>query len=197
MKKKILAISVLAVLSVGAVVLAAPLQDYSKGNGQIDLNYGFKQKAGSIDGDSGIAGVGATVGLGNRWGAQYTYSTMDASQGGRKADVREHQLRALYQLKPNISLYAGLTHVGVNQRAYDTSATGMQVGVIGQVPLTDRVTGWASVGVGDDVNTYEVGLGYRITPQIDAHLLYRDSQVDINNWNDDVKGWQAGLGYRF
>ena len=38
---------------------------------------------------------------------------------------------------------------------------------------------------------------YDITPNWDAHIKYRSSSVDVDNYDDDVKGWQVGMGYKF
>ena len=67
----------------------------------------------------------------------------------------------------------------------------------GQVPVVDKVTAFGSVGIGDDVNTYEVGVGYNFNENLDAHVKYRRDDIDVNNYDNDVKGWQVGMGYKF
>ena len=95
-----------------------------------------------------------------------------------------------------VSAFAGGSYV--KTETYNTTKSyGYQVGLKGQLPLAARWQGFASVGVGDDVNTYEVGVGYDITPNWDAHIKYRSSSVDVDNYDDDVKGWQVGMGYKF
>ena len=54
-----------------------------------------------------------------------------------------------------------------------------------------RWQGFASVGVGDDVNTHEVGVGYDIAPNWDADVKYCSSSVDADNHDDDVKGCRS------
>ncbi|MBF1335436.1 MAG: outer membrane beta-barrel protein, partial [Megasphaera micronuciformis] len=49
----------------------------------------------------------------------------------------------------------------------------------------------------DDVNTYEVGVGYNFNENLDAHVKYRRDDIDVNNYDNDVKGWQVGMGYKF
>ena len=101
-----------------------------------------------------------------------------------------------YRFTPYLSVYGGGSYVKTetynNKKSY-----GYQVGLKGQLPLTDRLQGFASVGVGDDINTYEIGVGYDITSDWDAHIKYRDSKVDVDNYDDNVKGWQVGMGYKF
>ena len=49
----------------------------------------------------------------------------------------------------------------------------------GQVPVADKVTAFGSVGIGDDVNTYEVGVGYNFNENLDAHVKYRRDDIDV------------------
>ncbi len=46
-------------------------------------------------------------------------------------------------------------------------------------------------------HSYEIGVGYNFTDNLDAHIKYRRDDVDVNNYDDDVKGWQVGVGYKF
>ena len=63
--------------------------------------------------------------------------------------------------------------------------------------MGSRLQGFASLGFGDDVSSYEVGVGYDITPSWDAHVKYRSANVDVDNYDDEVEGWQVGMGYKF
>ena len=66
--------------------------------------------------------------------------------------------------------------------------------LVGNYRFTPYLSAFAG---GSYVNTYEVGVGYDITPNWDAHIKYRSSSVDVDNYDDDVKGWQVGMGYKF
>ncbi len=43
------------------------------------------------------------------------------------------------------------------------------------------------------------GKGYLASraENFNAHVKYRRDDIDVNNYDDDVKGWQVGMGYKF
>lgn len=193
MKKIGLAIALTALVSASAVSLAAPIRNPEAGDLKANVNYGFHQKEGSRDADSRFTGGDVTYVVTDNLDVQYV-NNYTKGNGGNK--VNEHYLLGNYRLTPYISAYAGGSYVKT-ETYNNTKSYGYQVGLKGQLPLTDRLQGFASVGVGDDVNTYEIGLGYDLTSDWDAHIKYRDSSVDVDNYDDDVRGWQVGMGYKF
>jgi opacity protein-like surface antigen len=194
MKKTILSLALMTMLATGAVAMAAPLQNPQAGEFKLNLNYGFSQKEAGHDAHSRFAGGDLTYGVGHNLSLQYA-NNMTRSDDSRKID--EHLFSGIYQVSQYISAYGGITYVKTDFPQSDRHATGYQVGLKGQLPLTDRITGFASVGVGDDVNSYEVGMGYAFNNGWDAHLKYRRSSIDVDNYDDSVKGWQVGMGYKF
>ena len=36
-----------------------------------------------------------------------------------------------------------------------------------------------------------------MTKDWDAHIMYRRADIDVDNYDDTVKGWQIGMGYKF
>ncbi|WP_301859053.1 porin [uncultured Megasphaera sp.] len=193
MKKTALAAVLAALLSIGAVSMAAPLKDQQAGDFKANVNYGFDQEEGSRSADSRFTGGDVTYALSERFDVQYANNYTKGDNGNK---INENYLIGNYRLAPNLSVYAGGSYVKT-ETYNNTKSYGYQVGVKGQLPLTDRLQGFASVGVGDDVNTYEVGLGYDLTSDWDAHVKYRSSSVDVDNYDDEVKGWQVGMGYKF
>lgn len=188
MKKTLVLTAALAAMAVS--VWAAPMGGTEKGDVRLDLNYGFNQEVADIDGDNGIVGGDATIGLGNNWGFQYENYTVDTTYG----KVEDHHFRALYKVTPNVGVYAGVSHVNI---AHYNDSTGAEIGVTGQIDLSDKAFAWGSIGLGEDVNTYELGVGYQVAPQMDVHLAYHESSYDFKNVDNDVKGWQLGVGYQF
>lgn len=191
--KKILLATLLAALTVSSAALAAPLKNPQAGDLKANLNYGFSQKEGDHDAGSRFTGGDVTYMLSNRWGVQYNNNYTKRDEHHR---INEHSLVGDYHFSPYLSAYGGATYVKTHTYN-DKSSYGYQVGLKGQIPLAERWQGFASLGVGDDVDTYEVGVGYDITPEWDAHIKYRRSSVDVDNYDDDVKGWQIGMGYKF
>ena len=102
--------------------------------------------------------------LSNRWDIQYVNNY---TKGDNDNKINENYLVGNYRFTPYLSAFAGGSYV--KTETYNTTKSyGYQVGLKGQIPLAARWQGFASVGVGDDVNTYEVGVGYDITPNWDA-----------------------------
>ncbi len=193
MKKIVLASVLAAIVSVNAVSFAAPIRDPQEGDLKADINYGFDQKEGSRSAKDRFTGGDVTYALNNKWDIQYTNNNTKGDNGFK---INENYLTGNYRLTPYISAYAGGSYVKTETWS-SKHAYGYQVGLKGQLPISDKWQGFASVGVGDDVNTYEVGVGYDITSNWDAHVKYRKSSVDVDNYDDDVKGWQVGMGYKF
>ncbi len=193
MKHIVLAGVLAALVSVSAVSLAAPIKDPQAGDLKANVNYGFDQKEGGRSAESRFTGGDVTYVLTDKWDVQYVNNYTKGDVGTK---VNENYLLGNYRLTPYISAYAGGSYV--KTETWNTKKSyGYQVGLRGQLPLGSRLQGFASVGVGDDVNTYEVGVGYDITPSWDAHIKYRESSVDVDNYDDEVKGWQVGMGYKF
>lgn len=193
MKILSIALTIAALTCVSAVSLAAPIKNPSAGDLKANINYGFGQKEGDRDADSRFTGGDVTYVLTDNLDIQYINNYTKGDNGNK---INEHYLLGNYRLTPYVSAYAGGSYVKTetynNKKSY-----GYQLGLRGQLPLAERWQGFASVGVGDDINTYEIGVGYDITPDWDAHIKYRDSSVDVDNYDDNVKGWQVGMGYKF
>ena len=193
MKKIGLTLAVTALVSVSAVAFAAPIKYPQAGDLKANINYGFDQEEGGRSADSRFTGGDVTYVLNDNLDLQYVNNKTKGTNGNR---INEHYLVGNYRLTPYVSAYAGGSYV--NTETYNhTKSYGYQVGLKGQLPLAERWQGFASVGVGDDVNTYEIGVGYDITPEWDAHIKYRDSDIDVDNYDDSVNGWQVGMGYKF
>lgn len=208
MDKKILT-GALAAMMISSTALAAPLSDYTEGSAAVDVKYSLSQDikgesnglAGKHDLDDHLSG-GLTYGLGNNLAVQYNYTDNKLDFGGDRIIAQE--LNLLYKLNPNLSAYAGLNRnrYSVN-RGYDSSETGVQIGVIGQTKLSDDLTAWAMLGAGNKRTAYEIGLGYGITDNLDLNIYY-----DYNKYKDNenalgrdfdakAKGFGMGVTFKF
>ena len=150
---------------------------------------------GHRDARSHFSGGDVTYVLNDKVDVQYDNNNTKASSNGDR--VNEHGLRAIYHFNPYVSAFGGATKVDTKFAGHRDHDWGGQVGLEGRVPIADKVTGFGSVGIGDDVNTYEIGVGYNFNENLDAHVKYRRDDIDVNNYDDDVKGWQVGMGYKF
>ena len=86
---------------------------------------------------------------------------------------------------------------GTAIRTHDTEL-GVQAGVIGHVPLTDKVNGFAKAGWGNDIKqSYQVGAQYEVKPNIDLNVYYGYDKYSVNDNDKTSKGLHAGVGYTF
>ncbi|MCH4166589.1 MAG: porin family protein [Megasphaera sp.] len=193
MKKILLAGVLAALMSVSAVSMAAPIKNPQQGDLKANVNYGFDQKEGGRDAGSRFSGGDVTYVINDNLDLQYVNNY---TKGDNNNKINENYVIGNYRLTKYVSAFAGGSYVKTdtynNQHSW-----GYQVGLKGQLPIAEKWQGFASVGVGDDVNSYEVGVGYDITPNWDAHVKYRRADVSVDNYDDTVKGWQVGMGYKF
>ena len=193
MKKNVLLGMLVVAVSVSSLAMAAPNKNPQTGDLKANVNYGFDQKEGDRGADSRFTGGDVSYTINPRVDLQYMNNY---TKGDNDNKLNEHYLLGVYRFNPYVSAYGGMSYIKADTYRND-HYYGYQVGLRGQIPLAARWQGFASVGVGDDANTYSVGVGYDITDNWDAHIVYRRSDIDVDNYDDTVKGWQVGMGYKF
>lgn len=216
--KKVLS-GVAALLMVSSVGFASPLTDYSQGKVALDLSVRSSNDVTAdgtdFDGKTSNVNYGVTVGLGNKFAFQYKQDNADAKDKYDSVGVNGHpelgsnQYNVLYQLNPNVSAFVGLTNTQPTLKSTFGSqdgkhTTGYQVGVIGTVPLGDKTTAYASLGYGDQIEDYELGLGYAVAQNLELNVGYKDTKFKKLNMNQgdsdfDYKahGLTYGVTYKF
>ena len=135
-----------------------------------------------------------TVGIADRWAIQYrnvnakskTVYVFDDGDGvnvyaDNKLNVNEFNV--LYSVTSNISAFAGYvrTKSTVNftddiNSLSDTmsgSKNTWQIGLLGVVPIVDRLSLYGVLGVGSKWQNYEIGLSYAFTKNVAFNLDYR------------------------
>ena len=178
MNKKVLVATLAATMLTGAAFAAAvPVTDINQGDSKIGVEYSFSQ---NVTGESGHAdgfGVNLQTGLTDKWALQYSFNKINLDD---RSDIKDHQLNAVYDIHPNFNVYAGGTYI----KAAGDHETGLQVGVIGHMPLADRLEGFAKVGFGTDIkNTYQVGATYALNNEFDLSLYYQYDKYDTQAEN--------------
>lgn len=202
--KKHVVIGLTAAMSISAVVAcASPMDSYEQGKIAIDLGMSISPTVESgiddgFDGKNRFYG-GITCGLGDGWGVQYKYADSkgneweDFSSGGIASTaafdlrLKAQEFNVLYQVDKNHTAFLGYTHnkhqldsvatlggVTLLDFSNTTSNSGYQIGIIGRYDLGNRMTGWASVGLGNKRTTWELGLGYDITDNVEWNISYND-----------------------
>lgn len=207
MKKKGIVLGVMAAtLLTSAVAYAAPMTSMEKGTGKVDASMAFGSSAKADLGGDGTYDLdgknryrlGATYGLGDNWGIEYKYVNNEASRVD--GSLQSNQLNAIYQFNPNVAAFAGF----VNNRAkafggeWKDSQSGYQVGVLGRMDVAKRTSAWASIGVGNVLTAYEVGVGYDLTHNFDLNLFYNDTKYkDIDGLDIKTHSVNLGVTYHF
>ena len=204
MKKRLLASVVVSALCVGfaAMASAAPMTDFNKGEGQIDLGT-WHSNAGFDDYDFGykwnLTG-GVEYALANKLGLQYAYHGLNAKndrytdEGGGDLSGRQHEVNLLYNLCKGVAVSAGWSRIGVEEAANNIA----QLGLVGKAPLGKNfaVYGLASIGT-KSTFTGEAGLAYTFAKDFDLNVGYRYLKTDLEDQGGKFKGLLLGLTYRF
>ena len=175
---------------------------------------------------------GVTVGLGHNFALQYKYDKTEAKEVNTYYDasgytekdngkVTVNTVNVLYKVNPAVSAYVGNRHAAGemhNQWGYydydgsfvsdaetriSASKNYAQAGVIGQVKLAKDLSGWGDLGIGPDLLTCELGVGYHITSNLAANVSYDYAKYkDLasyagHDFDITTKGWKAGITLSF
>ena len=188
--KKLVLLTLAAPVVAGSAFAAAPVTKISDGSTKVQADYAFKQHVSKGGGNSNDGfGVSLQHDLSNKTAVQYSYDKLNAKNG----DIKDHQLALVYKVHPNVNVYGAGTAIRTN----DTEL-GFQAGVIGHVPLTEKVNGFAKAGWGNDIKqTYQVGAQYEVRPDVDLNVYYGYDKYSVNSNDKTAKGLHAGVGYSF
>ena len=202
MKKIVLGVVAASLLATSAAY-AAPMTSMDKGTGKIDAAFtmgsslkGEGSNGQSIDfGGNNRYRLGATYGLGDKLGIDYKYV---AHAGDEDSSVQSHQLNLMYQFNPNVAAFAGYVHNRAKVQDESNTQNGYQVGVLGNMKIAKRTTAWASIGVGNKITAYEIGVGYDLTKNFDVNLFYNDTKYKGFDGADfKTHGVNLGVTYHF
>lgn len=216
MKKRVLA-TIVAISAISSVGFASPMTDYSQGNVAVDLSVRASNHT-DMDGNSGDGktanfNYGLTVGMGDNWAFQYKKDNADSktfTEGGGNTghtELESNQYNVLYKLDQNLSAFVGLTNTKAKYRmnaSLDTdNAVGYQVGLVGTMPLAPKLTGYASLGLGNKITDYQIGLGYEVFQNVELNVGYQDTKFKKLHYSGEsdfdykAHGMTYGLTYKF
>jgi len=216
MKKAVLTLALLFVFS--SMAFASPLTDYSTGKTSIDLNW--RPNLSVVDsytgdgigteyqkGKSGTVDWGITTGLGNKFAVQYSqYNPVGKdSYGGYGMNTKE--LNVLYKLNKNVSAFAGYHRASFVGGDYTKNNNTLQVGLTGYDEIADKTTLYGTLGVGNKLLNWEVGVSYEVAQNTEFNFGYRYKKVrnlfegynggSIYSDNVTAKGFGYGVTYKF
>ena len=201
MKKILLGAVALSLLATSAAY-AAPMTSMEKGKGKVDAAFTMgsslkgEGEGESIDfGGNNRYRLGATYGLGDKLGIDYKYA---AHAGDYDSSVQSHQLNLMYQFNPNVAAFVGYVHNRAKVLGASNTQNGYQVGVLGNMKIAKRTTAWASIGLGNKITAYEIGVGYDLTKNFDVNLFYNDTKYKGFDGADfKTHGVNLGVTYHF
>lgn len=214
--KKPLLITICLLAFFTCSVSASPLTNYSAGNFSIDVNYSKPTMSNDEHPNTydcngkGKWDYAATVGIGNKFAIQYSRAnpTADENSFGNKLKLTIKEYNLLYQLNPNVSVYAGIVSGSAEWYGNLESAAKnrWQIGVQYYKPVADKLIGFASAAAGKDVQKYNIGLGYEFAPNLEMNVGYQYSKIKnftgyytdptyVEDWT--YKGMKYGVTYKF
>jgi hypothetical protein len=219
MMKKVVS-GVAALLMLSSVGFASPLNDFSQGKVAVDVSVRPSSdfKASDDDGTKDAKSYmeyGVTIGLGNNLAFQYKGAdpkSKDVSGAGwnYNDELKTQEFNILYKTSDNFTVFTGINQAKAKWNDNGPSAEGdtksnWQLGVTGQTPLGENLTGYATVAAGQDTSTWKIGLGYAISKNLDLDVFYGENKYNKvkNPWNGNyttdytIKGMGYGLTYKF
>ncbi|MBU2704070.1 hypothetical protein Ga0466249_005222 [Sporomusaceae bacterium BoRhaA] len=214
MMKKVVS-GVAALLMLSSVGFASPLNDFSQGKVAVDVS--VRPSSDVKASDLGTADVksymdyGLTVGLGNDLAFQYKGANPESETvSGFSGKLTTQEFNLLYKTSDNFTVFTGINQAKAKWNDNGFSAEGdtksnWQLGVTGQTPLGENLTGYATVAAGQDTSTWKIGLGYAISKNLDLDVFYGENKYNKvkNPWNSNntsdytIKGMGYGLTYKF
>lgn len=205
MKKNVFAVLTALTVCVSGAAFAAPQTTFQEGQVQVDVGaMNAKSEIGNFNSDSkwNFQG-GVTYGVSDKAAIQYQYSGLSTDKNDYDTTKgNQQEVNLVYSLNNNVAAYAGYNRID-NDFGYGDSTTNnvAQVGLIGKAPLADNLDVYGKVGVGTkDTTTWEAGLSYKATDDLDINAGYRYIDTAGRHDNDPsvtYKGFVTGLSYRF
>lgn len=205
MKKKLFAVLSALTVCVSGAAFAAPQTTFQEGAVQVDLGaWNPKVESGPAESDSNWNFQGGiTYGLSDKVGVQYQYAGLKTDVNGHDATTgNQQEVNLIYSVNDNIAAYAGYNRIE-NEVDHGPSTTNnvAQIGLIGKAPLADNLDIYGKVGIGTkSTTTWEAGLSYGVTPDLDINAGYRYIDTEgrhDNNPSITYKGFVTGISYRF
>lgn len=220
MKRKVMITAAAVATMICSGVSAAPLTDYSVGKTAIDMvvrssdiNIDGADVSPSYDKKTNLD-WGITTGVGSKFAVQYNgynakSKTTTFIDSVEKAEVKAQEFNVLYQIDPNLSVYAGsikvkgsVTEVEDGYTVGIPSKSKAQFGLIGSTKIADKTTAYASFAVASDITNWKIGVSQEIAPNLEFNIDYRSLKVKdvvVTGESFDVtsKGIGYGITYKF
>lgn len=199
--KKTLLLGLTLALGITTVCAASPLKNYDMGKTAIDIGItaptSNNYEGVSVGSKKTAPYAGITVGLGNKTAINYKWNQYKNS-GSTKVEAQ--QLNLMYKVLPVLDVYAGYVNSDVKLHGNSRDTNSGQLGLQGRVELPFLCTVWGRAGVGNKLNSYEIGLSRALVSNVELNLSYYDNKFkDSAPDGIDVKtkGVNVGVTVKF
>ena len=217
MKKRV-ALGLITAMAISTSVAMASPTDMEEGKTNVYIGAivgGDTEASGDgvsfeLDGDTGYYG-GVTYGINDKWGIQVDYNSYgsEINDGpiGATLDVDAIEINALYKLNPDLNAFVGyvkaeadteLSLAGYGSIGASEDTNGVQVGLMGSYPFSDKWQAFGKVALGNNSNMYELGVSYEVAENWDIDLSYRNAEYeDFDGIDGEVDGFRLGISTSF
>lgn len=199
--KKLLILTLALALGITTVCSASLLKNYAQGKVAVDLGLTIptsnKYEGTSVGSKKTSPYAGVTVDLGSNMAVNYKWNQYKNS-GSTK--VQAQQLNLMYKVLPVLDVYAGYVNSDVKLRGDSRTRNSGQIGVQGRVELPFLCTLWGRAGVGNKLNSFEIGLSRSLVSNVELNLSYYDNKFkDSGPGGIDAKtkGVNVGMTVKF
>jgi predicted porin len=226
--KKIL-FAFIVIMMNSSTLMASPLMDYSAGATSLDImlrpSTEFTSEISNVskifDGDINVYDITFTKSIGHKLALQYssynpqtTIERSFISSYSNQFTLQNKEFNLLYKVNNNIALFTGLSNnklkfdgdqgPGITHYAAETKKI-WQYGLSGKQKLGGKVSLYEVGALGKNLTAWKVGLGYKLTKDVEFNVDYRYLQVNeltipaftAYKIDTTVKGAGAGLTVKF
>ncbi len=199
--KKTLILGLALALGITTVCAASPLKNYDSGKVAVDVGFTVptsnKYEGVSVGSKKTSPYAGVTVGLGKSTAVNYKWNQYKNS-GSNKVEAQ--QLNLMYKVLPVLDVYAGYVNSDVKLYGHSRSRNSGQIGLQGRVELPLMCTLWGKAGVGNKLNSYEIGVSHSLVANVELNLSYYDNKFKNSapgSLDVKTKGVNVGMTVKF
>lgn len=181
-------------------VSASPLKNYEKGHFAIDAGGTIPTDLHFSDfqNPKKAAGYyfGGTAGLGGNTALNYRLNQYRTTGSQR---ITVNQLNLMHKVIPQVAAYAGYVNTRTNVNGTSGSDNSGQIGLQARVDIPLLFTIWGQAGIGNKLNSWEIGISKPLLNNFDLNLSYYDNTFkDLSQGgNAKARGINAGVTVKF
>ena len=214
MMKKRVAFGLITAMALStSVALASPMDmEEGKTNVYVGATFGGDTEVEGLelDGDTGFYG-GVTYGINDKWGVQVDYNSYGSEiaegRNSLELDVEALEINAVYKLNPNLNAFVGYVtadadlDLKIGGQAAQTAGedtSGVQIGLMGNYPIADKLDAFGKIAIGNNSNMYELGVSYAVAENWNIDLSYRNAEYkDFDDVDGEIDGFRLGVSASF